>query len=51
MNSIVATFLPLVHTPVSGYEKAGFTFEAILKKALFKNGEFMDEIIYVKLKE
>jgi RimJ/RimL family protein N-acetyltransferase len=32
-------------------EKAGFTFEARLKKALFKNGEFMDEIIYVKIKD
>jgi len=29
-------------------EKAGFTFEARLKKALFKNGEFMDELIYAK---
>lgn len=32
-------------------EKAGFTLEAKLKKALFKNGEIMDELIYVKLKE
>ena len=32
-------------------EKAGFTLEARLKKALFKNGEFIDEIIYTKLKE
>ncbi len=32
-------------------EKAGFTLEARLKKALFKNGELMDELIYVKLKE
>jgi RimJ/RimL family protein N-acetyltransferase len=32
-------------------EKAGFVLEARLKKALFKNGEFMDEIIYAKLKE
>ena len=31
-------------------EKAGFVCEARLKKALFKNGEFMDELIYVKLK-
>ena len=30
-------------------EKAGFTFEARLKKALFKNGEIMDELIYVRL--
>ena len=29
-------------------EKAGFELEAILKKALFKNGEFMDELIYTK---
>jgi len=32
-------------------EKAGFCLEARLKKALFKNGEFMDEIIYAKLKD
>ena len=32
-------------------EKAGFVFEVRLKNALFKNGEFMDEIIYAKLKE
>ncbi|MDR2585201.1 MAG: GNAT family N-acetyltransferase [Prevotellaceae bacterium] len=32
-------------------EKAGFVLEAKLKKALFKNGEFMDELIYVKHKE
>jgi len=30
-------------------EKAGFTLEARLKKALFKNGEIMDELIYAKL--
>jgi RimJ/RimL family protein N-acetyltransferase len=29
-------------------EKAGFELEAKLKKALFKNGEFMDELIYAK---
>ncbi len=27
-------------------EKAGFTHEATLKKACFKNGEFCDELIY-----
>ena len=32
-------------------EKAGFTLEARLKKAIFKKGELMDELIYVKLKE
>jgi RimJ/RimL family protein N-acetyltransferase len=32
-------------------EKAGFTLEARLKKALFKNGEFMDELIYAKLND
>jgi RimJ/RimL family protein N-acetyltransferase len=32
-------------------EKAGFTLEARLKKALFKNGEFMDELIYAKFKD
>ena len=29
-------------------EKAGFELEATLKKALFKKGEFMDELIYAK---
>ena len=29
-------------------EKVGFELEARLKKALFKNGEFMDELIYAK---
>ena len=32
-------------------EKAGFVFEARLKKAFFKNGEFIDELVYVKLKD
>jgi RimJ/RimL family protein N-acetyltransferase len=32
-------------------EKAGFVLEARLKKALFKNGEFMDELIYAILRE
>ena len=32
-------------------EKAGFVFEARLKKAIFKNGEFMDELIYTKLNQ
>lgn len=32
-------------------EKAGFKQEARLEKALYKNGEFLDEIIYSKLKE
>jgi RimJ/RimL family protein N-acetyltransferase len=31
-------------------EKAGFALEARLKRALFKNGEFMDELIYTKHK-
>jgi len=31
-------------------EKAGFTLEARLKNALFKNEEFIDELIYAKLK-
>ena len=30
-------------------ENAGFILEARLKKALFKNGELMDELIYSKL--
>jgi len=29
-------------------EKVGFKLEARLEKALFKNGEFMDELIYTK---
>jgi RimJ/RimL family protein N-acetyltransferase len=32
-------------------EKSGFRKEACLKKALFKNGRYMDEIIYFLLKE
>lgn len=32
-------------------EKAGFKQEARLEKALYKNGEYLDEIIYSKLKE
>ena len=32
-------------------EKSGFELEARLGKALFKNGEFMDELIYAKLKD
>jgi len=32
-------------------EKAGFELEARLKKTLYKNGEYMDELIYSKLKE
>lgn len=32
-------------------EKAGFALEARLKKALYKNGEYHDEMIYVILKK
>lgn len=32
-------------------EKAGFTCEARHKKALYKNGEFMDELVYVTFKD
>ena len=32
-------------------EKAGFVFEARLKNAIFRNGEFMDELIYSKLNQ
>ena len=32
-------------------EKADFVLEARLKEALFKNGEFMDELIYTRHKE
>ena len=32
-------------------EKAGFKLEAILKRALYKNNEYMDEMIYVKFRE
>jgi len=31
-------------------EKAGFKLEAILKQALYKKGEYLDEFIYVKFK-
>ena len=32
-------------------EKAGFILESRLKNALYKNGEYMDELIYSKLKQ
>lgn len=32
-------------------EKVGFKLGARLEKALFKNGEYMDELIYSILKE
>ena len=32
-------------------EKAGFELEAKLKNALYKNGEYLDELIYSKLKK
>lgn len=32
-------------------EKAGFELEARLKKAIYKNREYLDELIYSKLKE
>ena len=32
-------------------EKVGFTCEARLKDAVYKNGHYMDELIYVKRKE
>lgn len=32
-------------------EKCGFTREAVLKKAVFKNGQLWDEIRYAKLRE
>jgi len=32
-------------------EKAGFTCEARLSNAIFKNGSYMDELIYVKCKK
>lgn len=32
-------------------EKAGFELEAKLKRALYKNGEYLDELIYSKLKD
>ena len=32
-------------------EKAGFELEARLKRALFKNGEFVDELIYARLND
>lgn len=32
-------------------EKSGFILEAKFKKALYKNGEYMDELIYSKLKQ
>jgi len=35
----------------SDLEKAGFTCDARLKDAVYKNGHYMDELIYVKRKE
>lgn len=32
-------------------QKAGFTLEARLKNALYKNGELLDEMIYVKFRQ
>ena len=32
-------------------EKAGFELEARLKRALFKNGKFMDELIYARFND
>lgn len=32
-------------------ERAGFTLEARFDKVLFKNGEFLDELIYAKRKQ
>jgi RimJ/RimL family protein N-acetyltransferase len=32
-------------------EKAGFVLEARLKKAIYKNGEYIDELIYSKCKK
>lgn len=32
-------------------EKAGFTLEACFEKALFKHGEFLDEMIYARRKK
>ena len=31
-------------------EKAGFTLEARLERAIFKDGEFTDELIYARLR-
>jgi len=33
---------------ISRLKKAGFVLETRLKKVLFKNGEFMDKLIYTK---
>jgi len=32
-------------------EKAGFKLEAQLKQALYKNGEYFDELVYVRFKD
>ncbi|HLO91103.1 MAG TPA: GNAT family protein [Lentimicrobium sp.] len=46
INRIYA--VPFSNNPASQrvLEKAGFTLEATLKKALYKNGEYLDELIY-----
>jgi len=51
---IVRVFARPFSTNLSSHrvlEKAGFTLEAVHKKALFKNGEYMDEFIYTKFKD
>lgn len=46
INRIYA--VPFGNNPASQHvlEKAGFTLEARLKNAIYKNGEFLDELIY-----
>ncbi len=44
---------PFAHNPASKkvLEKAGFTFKCTLTKAAFKNGQFIDELYYEKIKK
>lgn len=47
---VVRLFAIPFHTNIGSQrvlEKAGFTLEATLKKAIYKNGEYFDELIYV----
>lgn len=46
---LVRIFARPFHTNVASHrvlEKAGFKLEAILEKAVFKNGEYLDEYLY-----
>lgn len=51
INRIFAAVFSQNAASIKVLEKAGFQKEGILKKAVFKNGEFLDEIRYGLLKK